>query len=805
MQFKMSTTIVWRVVALLIIFAYRNGKTDLNSGFGALAKDIISGEGEAGAMIDENPRTPLYMLLLLMIPDSRDYAGWDAGPSLLAGARVALKEVNERSDFLHGYRLGLIESGHEACALPSTTHVQGLVNLIDNAINPFREGVGPIVAVGGLMCSGPTSSISPVAGRPGVDILQLSGSNSPVFVQDKDSYRYLWRFLVSASIYGDLLQDLMDIYNWTRVVVVYDSGSVYYRGIALAFLNDINASDNKEVAVVVAITLTDNVYFETVISSIKSNFVRVIFVFTNSHQAAKLLCMVQEEGLVYPNYQWVLVDNNIEFLTSALYCEEETVLAGANHALITSFQLYQDSDKILVSNETYEYYEEKYQMEFEQIQDEYNATFTPDSEYAGIVYDQVWALAMALHTAIPILKRKNLSIEHYSYGQPEITSILQQELSKVQFVGASSQVRFGANRDVSTKVNIFRIQTNRVEKLVGEYNGLAQVALTINVSADEVPDDEWNPEPILLPVYATSILLTADGLVMLFVTFNLVLIIIHRNKPELKAISPYLSVLMFIGCYILCASALCNIIMTGISIKDRVFTAFCNLHYIFLFNGVILIFNTLFIRLLRVYRIFSNKSLSQMSKCAWSNYCLVLVILSLNLLPNVFLVIWLTVNPISYTTDIEYIYDGESLSAQKFSFCTGDNIGVWIGTFIGIVLLVAILILLLAVNTRNVRYSNFKDTKKVNAFLGCLLTVCTLSVTIGLILKDTGVYFAAVDIMLIVGLSLLVPVLCQGFLFMPKVIPASSPNTLSSMFLSTSEAVTRVKRVSLTVSQRVFR
>ena len=95
----MLTKLFWGAIFVMLVLS--------NSGTFAQSIKTDTDEEEA---IDEYPRTPLYMLLLLMIPDSRDGAGWDAGPSLLAGARVALKQVNTWPAFPREYRLELIES-----------------------------------------------------------------------------------------------------------------------------------------------------------------------------------------------------------------------------------------------------------------------------------------------------------------------------------------------------------------------------------------------------------------------------------------------------------------------------------------------------------------------------------------------------------------------------------------------------------------------------------------------------------------------------------------------------------------------
>lgn len=727
----------------------------------------------------EDTRTPLYMLLLLMTPTAVS-DGWDNGPGLLAGARAALSEVNEQPDLLHGYRLDFIESQHEPCGSSSTS--TGIRNLVDSAINP-EALYTPVVAIGGLMCSGPTAEISSIASRQGIDILNLSGANSPLFVQNKDSYPYLWRFLVSAGVFSDLLLKMMDTYQWEKVAVVYSGYSVYYSGIAETFRTAIRGDAVKTIVIENVIISDEELYFSQAISDIRDSRVRVIFTFTNSDQTAKLLCMAQEAGLVHPNYQWILTDDNLDFLKDSIKCLrddgkcEEQFSKGVNQALMTYFRLYQDQSDTLVSGNTYADYINRYYEELSIIETETNTTDTADTEYGGIMYDQVWALARALHLAIPTLQKNNISIEEYSYSQPHITNILADKLAMVDFIGASSHVSFNDNREVLTTVEIHQVR-NDTEVDVGDFTA---GKLTLNIGGT-LPDDEWNPDVSILPIYATIVLLCGITFVILFVTVVLFVFVAFRNKPRVKATSPALSGLVFVGCYSLCFAALCNLATIGFYIDSTAYIGFCNLYYILIINGMTLIFSTVLVRLLRIFKIFANKKLAYLNQWMWTNWFLAIVICILCFFTNVLLVVWLSVNPLEYDTIIEYhlenIDGGDVLIAEKFSLCTGSNLAFWVAGFLAFYVIMISVIIFLSIRTRKVRYKNFKDTKKVNIFIALLVLVGTLSVAIGTILEGNHVYFAALDITTIVGLSLITPLLCQVFLFLPKIISPKAMTVL---------------------------
>ena len=87
----------------------------------------------------------LNVLVLVPWPDSRPYAGWDSGLDLLPGARIAIQEINNRSDILQQYTITAIEAGHAACGL--TEHSLGHVNLAHYVFNSLMTRNDSVAAV----------------------------------------------------------------------------------------------------------------------------------------------------------------------------------------------------------------------------------------------------------------------------------------------------------------------------------------------------------------------------------------------------------------------------------------------------------------------------------------------------------------------------------------------------------------------------------------------------------------------------------------------------------------------------------
>ena len=100
---------------------------------------------------------------------------------ILSAAEMVVDKINRRDDILPGYRLELIPVNTETCN-------QSLVT--EAPVNFVRHVTGgdlSIVGIVGLVCSTVTQAISPLAGRPEIDFLQISaGAISPIFASEKE-------------------------------------------------------------------------------------------------------------------------------------------------------------------------------------------------------------------------------------------------------------------------------------------------------------------------------------------------------------------------------------------------------------------------------------------------------------------------------------------------------------------------------------------------------------------------------------------------------------------------------------------
>ena len=483
---------------------------------------------------------PLYLLTL--VP-------FDRNVGVVSGARIARDEVNNRPDLLPGYHLELITERKEPCSVSRGT--LGLSNLLRFAVNPPCR---PLIAVSGLSCSSQIELLSPIAGHDGIDLIQLSAANSLRLQTENDRFPHLWTLLGPATGYSDAVLSMMEQFNWTRVGIVYNSGSVFAAENANYLVRNLTASQGKRVLFNIGVLGTNRIYFDHIISNIVSEVSTILIVILDPVQDAMLLSRVLEKEFVYPQYTWIHVESNPQWLLNEEVLNQTDVYSGI-HGHIFLFPHRQNDSLVLVSGEKYSDLQRKFAEDLEQLLVTTNRRdLFLHVDFGSYIYDQVWSLALALNESLPILNERNLSIDNYTIGQSDITKIIEDQMANLSFQGAGGWVKFDKFRSVSTPVNVFwMIDNSGTQKRVGIYNSSNPKAFRVNLNANSLPKDNLEPEYSLILLPIAIVMYTLTGVVTIFTTIQLVLFLFLHFKGDksIKATSPYLSLLMFVGCYLL--------------------------------------------------------------------------------------------------------------------------------------------------------------------------------------------------------------------------------------------------------------
>ena len=710
---------------------------------------------------------PLYVLVLVPFPDSRPGSGFDGGLSSLPGARIARDEINNHSDILEGYHIELIEGNAEACSC--LTSPDGLVNLVEYGI---EAKCSPVVAIAGLICSSHTLELSRVISRGQVSLIALAAANSPIFELESDRYPHLWRFLGSASVYGEAALVLMAKYDWRRIGVVHLNGEIFYNDIAEYFLTrlqkpfsfgiDCNPKRNSREAV----------------RYIRENQITVTALVVNLELAALILCTTYDEGLVYPHYIFLIFSQTHEIILSEAYglnCTKEKITAALRgHILMYTQQVPDDSSIILdTTGEEYTHFEAKYSQEADRVKRDYfkshgvQPQLLDSLDEATVLYDQLWSLALAINRSLPELERINMSLTHYTTHQQQVTHIIENHLSNLSFQGASGHVQFDSKRGVSTPVHFFVSSESGQVRRVGVYDPQNTADFHIDINSSDLPRDRLPIQYIVLPLSWTVVAYVLSCGVALFTTVVLVLYLYYRDHKEVKATSPYLSILVFIGCYLLCMAAAVEATKVAFVFSSKFLILIVSSGLLLIINGFGLILLTIFIKMFRIYFFFFSWTKVKRFKAILRSCSLFFIVLLLSVLPNLVTIILILVEPpqfknsvIDITNTVVYMIQA-SVANIHFSYFFATYFGLFI-----------IFILFFAFRTRKLNYPNFKDTKKVIMFTSIMIVCVGLSFPLYLSLRASGnehlaslVYCTAV---------LFIATICLMMLYVPKLPPAIS-------------------------------
>ena len=682
----------------------------------------------------------LHLLALVPLGETKGLSPPDRGGDLIVAAELAVDMINMRDDILPNYKLELVPANAELCNQ----------NLVAEAPETFLRHVTSgelnIVGVVGLLCSTVTQAISLLAGRPEIDLLQISaGATSPVFTSEEE-YPLLYRMMSSSAVYNNAILELMATFNWTRIGVIRDTKLIQHTTTANDFMTKIESRAGGEVVFLGDVTPT---FPTSPVQSLLPERARIIYASVTASEARELLCESYQSNLRWPQFVWLFHDLSLDDLKDSTgNCSKETMLEAVEGVFLLQYRIQTNLNTALVSGQTYQ----DYLMELQ--------NGTQMNHFANALHDSIWAFALALN---------NLTPEELRSYRPEVdnsntTALVQKYLKAVHFSGALGNISF-CEREVVNDVDIFYVRNKEIV-CIGNYNPLSG-NLTIQSRPDIVPEDDFETNTALLHSAFMIVIYIISGALVVFTTVVLVLFIYYWNKPSIKASSPILSILIFAGCYMLYIGCL---IAGANDLNVSVFGSLCLVQVWFTATGLQLIYSALFMRLLRIYRIFFN-IFSKPGKI-WSDQAMFALSFVPVLINVLLMTIWTLVDPIvtRYTTPV---FDMTSNPPQytRDVFCETEsgNLIVWLSVILYGVNGVTIFgVVVLATLTKRVHLDCFRDTKQVNAFVFSTAACLCIWLSYTVVLTNSIIIPAAAQVFNVTP-YLVVSFLCTVFLFVPKI------------------------------------
>ena len=231
--------------------------------------------------------TTLHLLTLL---PPGDVAG-----SLLPAAELAADKINARDDLLPGYRLELIPADPEKC---NETRIIESYRSFVKYTAPASNQPFNVVGVTGMICATVAQAISPLAGRPDIDLLQISAGTSPPSFADTGTYPRLYRVISSSAVQTDALLALMEAFQWRRIGIVSDYTLIDYIGSADDIITKVSQNQNLKLTVSELILSPGSVV--PALSNAISNAAKIMYVSAPAEEACELLCAAYKQGHIWP-------------------------------------------------------------------------------------------------------------------------------------------------------------------------------------------------------------------------------------------------------------------------------------------------------------------------------------------------------------------------------------------------------------------------------------------------------------------------------------------------------------------------
>ena len=428
---------------------------------------------------------------------------------------------------------------------------------------------------------------------------------------------------------------------------------------------------------------------------VKTHAAKVVVLSLSGVQALDVLSVARSQDMVWPEYVWIVHSITNEQLNSSIHME----------GLVFVNQKVWEGDM------------------------GHCGSTLSSNTYAGLLFDSVYAIILS-------------------------QAAKEEGIAGTVFAGVSGNISFNSLGEVERNVLITQVR-NGSEVLLGVY---ANKTLSFGGKVDmEFPRNELRyVYPATVPVWLAAIEI---GVCIVFVTTVLGLYLYFRKEAEIKATSISLSLIIFLGCYMMILYLIFLTFQAQLAEYFNVCVALIWLSSLGL--SVPLIFATLLVKMLRVYHIFNHfQKLGRIS----SDFSMLFFIL-LVLTPHILVLILFTFSD-SYRWEVQTTLKVGYIVV--FSDCTG-NISPYYTALCVWLLVMILAISVVAFKTRKVRIKHFRDAKNVNGLLFMLVLLGTIGLILYRLLDDHR-YRLEAELTVYVG-TMTIIVLCQAFLFVPKLLP----------------------------------
>lgn len=733
-----------------------------SAGSGWLNDSIVFQEPSDSSKANVDNKSVLYFLVMAPYPDSDPFKpSWDGGPAVVPGAVVAKDLINTREDILEDYTIHFLVSD-SGC------------NIASKAINNFFYGLfysdKNIVGIVGPGCSEATIAIASLITDDQLSLLQIVPSATSPNLTDTRLFPNTFRPIVSALGVVGMYIELIKREKYRRVGALYEAQRPFHTTVYSHFEAALEEA---------GIQLTSFGLSDVQNPVVEFRFkVRIIFVFASPDLVRNLLCSALYHNMLYQDYQFIFSDKRPTNLLrdTSFYAEGKQYSCSANEMkqtvvgmVFNDFRLARHdrvdtTDAGISFNDFHMQYDEALSFHLESL----GLDETIETEYESNYFDATWALALSLNNSIPRLSERQLSLLNYTYGMPEITNIVREELLNLSFEGMRGRVEFSEKTNDGANVTVIDMYQilHRDVGIVGFYDPTMVEPLVLYANATLI-QGHFELEYIM-PSAHLGIIVTLAVVVLLVTLFVCQVATFVWGKHKIvKAASPNLNHLIFSGCYLALVGVLLYtnaFVFMGVAKNSNiVIPVHCSALQWTVTMTYSLVFGTLCAKRWRIYRIF--KGFSAMPMKLLSDKVLIsmaLIPLAIDVVVNT---LWNIVAPWYFSTK-----RGTGLLAE--ATCHTNNDVAWAVCITVPKGALTAVVFYLAIATRRIHRKEFRQTKSINSLIYCLTIVTVVSLSLYFILLQlmVSVWTISISYLCFCLFDLTFVVLCIVFVLLPPLL-----------------------------------
>ena len=701
---------------------------------------------------------------------------WDGGDDVQPALNLAMDQINRHDGFLDNYTLQLVH-GDSGCDRELT--VRTLENFVTHGYMPHRKGVTGIIGPG---CSSSSAALAPLVGRPDISLVAVHGAGSHTLA-NRTNYPHLLGVLGTTESFAQSFQYLLERGNWSRIGILYDSTRMYYSSVKSQLLERIEKYGASQPKVSVNFLSTvSNIFIP--IRGIQEEMLRIVFIMCPLELTRYALCLSRNMNNDFREYQWVIMSRRMEELVQPVKftldgvfynCSSKELMEVLERAFLLNYNLLPDDDADLISNVTYTEFLEDYQK-YREIYNSlpdvvHNSSYT---YWATYLYDAVWAWAVVLD---------NLTKTHHdftitsAYGDVERSKMIVEQFYRTSFQGMSGPIAFSNQTGFVSREVMVQYITNSEEIIIAliDPDGGVRCSNGLNcTNSTEITfiDDSF-PSEILRESKGLAIFFVIVTILELFITVMLHIVTTkYSNSPSIRASSPKLLHLSYIGVYLLVTGTFMWSFYSAVQIQILYRHYFCQILWAWTLPvGFTLSFTPVAMRTWRIYRIFKH----YLNPGRFiSNRILISVVVCLTVLNLIVAVIWTAVDPLVLKEAVHFTENRhtELTVRQVDQECTCKYFIYWRVLIAIMQMGLLLLVTTFAVLTRHMGNSSF-TTSSLRVMMYLLSIIITfLAILYALIellnIEDLMYYFRFTIISFLVNAIICVFILC---VFLPPIIP----------------------------------